>query len=163
MANRTSHLSKTFLFKPRARRSFARSGKIAGLIIGLVVLLLIGAVAVTQLASLKATTSTEGLSTYTVEKADLLVTVTEDGNLESANNIDVKCEVAGGSSILWIIPDGSEVKQGDKIVELDASAIEDQINTQKIAYNKARSAVIQAEKDYEVAKITVKEYLEGRI
>ena len=50
--------------------------------------------------------------------------------------------------------DGKEVKEGDKLVELDASALEDQISTQKIAYNKARSTMIQAEKTYEVAKIS---------
>ena len=43
---------------------------------------------------------------YAVERGDLLVTVTEDGNLESASNIEIKCQVAGGSSILWIVDDG---------------------------------------------------------
>jgi RND family efflux transporter MFP subunit len=98
---------------------------------------------------------------YTVAAQDLLITVTEDGNVESASNVDVKCLVLGGSSILWIVPDGSEVKKGDKVVELEASVIEDQINAQRITYEKARSAMIQAEKDLEVAKISVKEYLEG--
>src|SRR5690554_730092 len=73
---------------------------------------------------------TSNLSTHRVSRSDLVITVTEDGNLESASNIDVKCQVAGGSSILWIVPDGSVVQKGDKLVELDAAAIEDQINTQ---------------------------------
>ncbi len=101
------------------------------------------------------------MSTHRVEPGELLITITEDGNLESANNIDIKCQVAGGSSILWIIEDGKEVKKGEKLVDLDAAALEDQINTQKITYNKARSAVILAEKNYDVAQIAVKEYLEG--
>ncbi|MCA9217405.1 MAG: TolC family protein [Planctomycetales bacterium] len=100
-------------------------------------------------------------STYTVEEGELLVTVTEDGNVESANNIDIKCKVAGGSSILWIVEDGKEVKAGDKLVELDAASLEDEIAAQQIAYNKAKTAVIQAEKNHEVAKISVREYLEG--
>lgn len=100
-------------------------------------------------------------STYQVEKSELLVTVTEDGNVESASNVDIKCKVAGGSSILWIVEDGTEVKAGDKLVELDKATLEDQIATQQIAFNKAKTAVIQAEKDHEVAKISVKEYLEG--
>ena len=100
-------------------------------------------------------------STYTAEKTELLVTVTEDGNVESAVNVEIKCKVAGGSSILSIVPDGEEVKAGDKLVELDSSTIEDSVNTQMIAFSKAKSTVIQAEKDYEVAQISVKEYLEG--
>jgi hypothetical protein len=51
--------------------------------------------------------------TLPVEKGNLLITVTEDGNVESANNVDVKCQVAGGSTILWIVKDGTQVKKGD--------------------------------------------------
>lgn len=99
--------------------------------------------------------------THTVEPGELLVTVTEDGNVESASNIDIKCQVAGGSSILWIVDDGATVSQGDKLVELDSAAIDEQINQQRITYEKARSAKIQAEKNFEVAKLAVQEFLEG--
>ena len=99
--------------------------------------------------------------THEVAKGELLVTVTEDGNVESAVNTDIKCQVAGGSSILWIVPDGETVKKGDKLVELDQSALDEQINAQKIAHERARSTVIQAEKDYQVAQISVDEYLQG--
>ncbi len=101
------------------------------------------------------------LLTHTVQRGEMLVTVTEDGNVESAKNVEIKCQVAGGSSILSIVKDGNEVKQGDKLVELDASALEDQINQQKITYEKARSAMVQAEKDFQVAEISVQEYQEG--
>jgi len=99
--------------------------------------------------------------THTVTRGQMLVTVTEDGNVESAKNVEIKCQVAGGTSILSIIKDGSHAKQGEKLVELDASQLDDQINAQKITYEKARSALVQAEKDLQVAEISVKEYLEG--
>ncbi len=99
--------------------------------------------------------------THTVQKGDLLVTVTEDGNVESASNLDIKCKVAGGSSILWIVEDGKEVDEGEKLVELDQSKLEDEISAQTITYEKARSASIQADKDHAVAEISVEEYLEG--
>lgn len=99
--------------------------------------------------------------THPVTRGELLITVTEDGNLESAQNVDIKCEVAGGSTILWIIEDGKEVTEGAELVRLDSAQLEDQINQQRIAYEKARATHIQAEKDYEVAKIAVQEYLEG--
>lgn len=100
------------------------------------------------------------LSTHRVVKDKLVLTVTEDGNVESANNVDVVCQVEGGSSILWIIPDGSDVKKGDKIVELDSATLSEQTNTQKITTSKAESAVISAQKNVDVAKIGVQEYLE---
>ena len=99
--------------------------------------------------------------TFEVQPTELLITVAADGNVESARNIDVKCEVAGGSSILWIVTDGETVKKGDMIVELDSSVLEDEINAQKITCSKAKSTVIQAKKNYGVAQISVKEYLEG--
>ncbi|MEX2288587.1 MAG: HlyD family efflux transporter periplasmic adaptor subunit [Planctomycetaceae bacterium] len=102
-----------------------------------------------------------GALVFTVVPQRLLITVTEDGNVESANNVDVKCEVAGGSTILWIIEDGKLVKKGDEIVRLDRSTIEDQLNAQKIVYNKARAAMIQAKEDFEAAEIGVREYAEG--
>ena len=98
---------------------------------------------------------------HEVTTEDLLVTVTEEGNVESASNVDIKCEVAGGSSILWIVEDGKNVEEGEKIVELDGSALEEQINTQRITFEKAKATKLQSEKTVSVAKISLTEYLEG--
>ena len=104
----------------------------------------------------------EGLGlTHEVKRGDLLITVTEDGNVESASNVDVKCEVAGGSKILWITPDGTQARQGDELVRLDSSTIEDQANAQKIVFEKAQAAKIQSEKEHSAARIAVQEYEEG--
>merc|ERR1712023_205933 len=94
-------------------------------------------------------------------RGELLITVVEDGNMESASNKDVKCQVAGGSSILWIVPDGEYVNEGDRIVELDSSSLEDQISSQKNVFNNAKATLIQAQQDYQVALISVREYEEG--
>ena len=101
------------------------------------------------------------LQTHVAQRSELLVTLTEDGNVESADNLDIKCEVAGGSTILWIIDDGQNVQQGDLLVRLESSQLEEQISLQKILYEKARASRIQADRDFESAKISVQEYLEG--
>ena len=147
------------------KRSVApAASNVAGKLIALLILLaLLGGAAFganRYLGSL-ADSKRQTLLTHTVATGDMLITVTEDGSLESASNLDIKCQVAGGSSILWIVPDGSTVKAGDKLVELDSSVIEESVNTQKIAYEKARSTKIQAEKNFEVAKLAVDEYLKG--
>src|SRR5262245_56821655 len=54
-----------------------------------------------------------GMATYPVSRGKLVLTIMEDGNLESASNVDVKCEVAGGATILWIVEDGKEVQEGE--------------------------------------------------
>ena len=110
--------------------------------------------------SVKAT-STGPLTTYTVKRGDLLVTVTEEGSLESAENVEIKCQVAGGTSIVWIIEDGKEVKEGTELLRLDASKLKEDVGQQKIEYEKAVAAKIQAAKDFDAAKIAVEEYAQG--
>ena len=151
--------------EPAARRSGGGFRLARRLLLLLVLLAGLAAVAysTTRLLSTPADGQGASLSTYQVEPGELLITVTEDGNVESASNIDIKCQVAGGSAILWIIEDGKQVKKGDKLVELDASALEDEINTQKITYSKAQAAVIQSQKNYDVAQIAVQEYEQGTL
>jgi multidrug resistance efflux pump len=105
--------------------------------------------------------SNRGALTFEVGRSSLQVLVTEDGNVESASNIEVKCRVAGGSTILWIVEDGKVVEEGEEIVRLDTSAIDDKLNSQRIVYEKALATEIQARENLEAAKITVKEYEEG--
>ncbi len=99
--------------------------------------------------------------TQKVIRGNLVIVVTEDGNVESSSNVDVKCEVAGGSTILWLVKDGTRVNEGDDLVRLDSSLIEDQVNSQKIAFAKAQAAKIEAEKTFSSAKIAVQEFIEG--
>lgn len=102
-----------------------------------------------------------GPLTHTVMRQPLRISVTEDGNVESANAIEVKCRVKGGSTILWIVKDGAEVEKGAKIIELDPAPIEDSLTQQRITVANARSTYLQAKQQYEAAKISIEEYLKG--
>ena len=97
--------------------------------------------------------------TFVAIKGPLTITVTEDGNVESANNVTIKCRVEGGASILEIVDDGAIVEEGDQLVKLDDAAISDNIAAQKIAMGKAESAKISADAKVKVAQINVEEYL----
>ena len=101
------------------------------------------------------------LTTYTVKRSDLLITVTEDGSLASAANLDIKCEVAGGTTIVWIIEDGKKVTKGTELLRLDSSKLSEEVSAQKIEFGKAQADSIQSAKDYAAAKIAVEEYTEG--
>jgi HlyD family secretion protein len=99
--------------------------------------------------------------THKVTRGDLVITVTTKGNVESASNIDIRCLVAGGGLIKSIVADGTIVKEGDQLVELDSAAIDEQILQQRIGYEKARAIRDQAKNDLEAAKISLREYVEG--
>jgi HlyD family secretion protein len=73
----------------------------------------------------------------------------------------VKSNNTTGNAILRIVPEGTFVKKGDFLVELDSSALEDERTTQKIAVNTAKAAEVEARSTYDTAVIAKREYLEG--
>jgi len=101
----------------------------------------------------------------TVEQGEFIHEITERGNIESASNVEIRCEVksrgSGGTTILEIVPEGTYVEPGDILVKLDASALENELTQQQIVCNNSAAAVTKARNDYETALIAKREYLEG--
>jgi len=100
--------------------------------------------------------------TYTVTRGDLIVTVTEQGTLESAENTEIKCRVRGRNTIIWVIESGSVVKPGDELVRLDTLAIEDAIAERTKYAHLTRSGAERAKADVARAELAIPEYLKGR-
>ena len=59
---------------------------------------------------------------YNVTKASIPVTVVERGQLESSRNLDVQSEVEGTPQIIDIKPEGTQVKKGELVCELDSAS-----------------------------------------
>lgn len=95
---------------------------------------------------------------HKVQKEVLEVTIVEKGQLEAAENRDVFCQVKatkGGNfstTIKWVIDDGTPVKKGEKLVELDRSSLEDQQKAQQSVVDKSRADVVTAEGQLEIVK-----------
>ncbi len=94
--------------------------------------------------------------------------VLEQGEVESASNVELRCEVksrsggsGGGITILEVVPEGTMVKGGEVLVRLDSSSLEQDRIQQQIACNSGESLVVQAKNTLDAAKIARKEYLEG--
>ena len=68
---------------------------------------------------------------------------------------------SGGTTILWIIEEGTQVKEGELLVELDSSNLEDMEKTQRIAYENALSTYELAKAEKETSEKTIKEHEEG--
>ncbi len=120
-----------------------------------------------------------------VERQDVDIVITERGTLEAASSQDLICEVesrspgAPATTIKWIIPEGTFVKKGDLVCELDSAALEDQIRAQRIKVEQAKAALTAAEAELEIvrsqnesdikaaeravqlAEIDLKKYVEG--
>lgn len=117
--------------------------------------------------------------TYEVQQGPLTVSIAVSGTIQAREKVVIKNELEGSSTILFLVPEGSRVKKGDLLVELDASALVDQRVDQQIkvqnaeaAYinarenmaiieNQAKSDIDQAQLTYDFAKQDLKKYNEG--
>lgn len=102
------------------------------------------------------TTSSAGVESQVVwqevDRSDLEVVVLERGSLESQSNIDLICEVEdvrkdniNGTTILWMVPNGASVKEGDLVIELDSNPMQEALDEQILYTENALAEKIQAE------------------
>ena len=117
-------------------------------------MLLVGVVAAWLTAGTK--TDIRQLVLHTVRNGDLEITVTERGNLESQQNIKIYCEVddirgdnIDGNPILWIIPNGTQVEEGELLVEIGSAAHLERVDGQILKTAQARASQIQADVRYQ--------------
>ena len=117
--------------------------------------------------------------TVPVSRGPLRISVTESGTIKSRDQVVVKNQVEGRTTILTLIPEGTYVKKGDLLIELDASSLQDQKTKQEITVLNANASFIRANEnlavtksqgesdvaeanlDYEFAKLDLQKYLEG--
>ncbi len=91
--------------------------------------------------------------TAAATRGTLAITVTERGELESSNNVEVRCEVEGsGNKIVWILPEGSRVKKGEKVVTFDTDTLNKARAEQAVKVELADGKMKAAAEDLKVAK-----------
>ena len=95
---------------------------------------------------------TSHLATFIVKKGPLTISVLESGTIEPRDQITLRNEVEGRTSIVSLVPDGSLVKAGDVLVELDASTLKDRIIDQDILVQKADAAYISSKESLAVSE-----------
>ncbi|MEL6109068.1 MAG: HlyD family efflux transporter periplasmic adaptor subunit [Planctomycetota bacterium] len=100
--------------------------------------------------------------THTIRRGELVVSVTEQGTLESANNTEIKCRVRGSNTITFVIESGTEVQEGEELIRLETLAIEEEISERTKFFHLAESQVARSKADVERAKLAISEYEEGR-
>ena len=129
----------------------------------IVVLLAAAAFGAVSLLTDTESSSADGAgSVHTVAHGELLVTVSEQGTLESSNNTEIKCRVRGDSVITSVVESGTEIQPGEVLVLLETLAIEEQISERTKFYHLAEAQVARSGADVAKAKLAISEYQEGR-
>ena len=102
---------------------------------------------------------------HEIERGDFELTITERGELEAAGVTEVRSEVKTenqpGLAILRVVDEGTRVKAGDFLVELDSSALNAERIAQQNLVNLSEAAVVETRNLYETALIAKQEYVEG--
>ena len=94
--------------------------------------------------------------TFTVRKDDLIITVTESGNIQAKESTDIMCEVEGrGVEISSIVPEGTvitpeDVKKGRILCQLNAAELQDTYNREQIQFSSDKAAYTEAQEAYAI-------------
>ncbi len=90
--------------------------------------------------------------TFSVMRGPLRINVVESGTIKAREQLIIKNEVEGKTSIIYLIPEGAQVEKGQMLVELDASGLLDQKIDQQIKVQNMEAAFVGAREDLEVVK-----------
>ncbi len=111
--------------------------------------------------------SGQSLVLFTVARRELPIKVIERGTVESQKNVQVVCGVddidgdgINGTTILWIVENGSFVHEGDLVVELDTASHIDRLESQVLKAIYARGQFQARTLDYENRK-TINETIQA--
>jgi len=74
----------------------------------------------------------------------------EKGELEAKKSTDVKVEVEGRSTIIWLIDEGAQVEKGDLIARIASNEIEERIQAEDIKAQNAKAAAEAADQQFEI-------------
>ncbi len=115
----------------------------------------------------------------TASKGPFRITVRERATVQSLKSVTLMSKVEGTTTIISLVPEGTQVKEGDLLVELDASALTESEKTQVIAVTQAEAALTKAQESLAIqlrqnesdvaaaelalllAKLDLKKYFEG--
>jgi HlyD family secretion protein len=149
---------------PRHRDGLRDSAQVGWWKWGLLAVAVVAVLATTAALLPRANSSSETgrKLTHTITRGDLLVTVTEQGTLESSNNTEIKCKVRGFSTVTWVIPGGTMVEPGDELVRLDTKVIEEQVSLTKTNTYIATATLERSKANVAKAEIAIDAYKEGR-
>jgi multidrug resistance efflux pump len=100
----------------------------------------------------------------TAKNADFVAQVLDQGEIQSSENVEIRCVARarnGTLAVIKVVQEGTLVKPGDFLVQLDATSFEKELEQQKIALTNAETAVIQSKAALEAAVAGKREYEEG--
>ncbi|MFN0135018.1 MAG: HlyD family secretion protein, partial [Phycisphaerae bacterium] len=91
-------------------------------------------------------------SVHIVQSATLSIVISEDGELKPKDQIEIKNEVEGQSTILSIVAESTRVKKGDLLVELASDQLTERLETEKIELRRVEADAGAASEELEITR-----------
>lgn len=118
-----------------------------GLLGTLVIIVLLGA-GIIWLAAFRGSKSAgRDVPTFTAKRGPLTISVVESGTIKARDQHIIKNEVEGRTSIISLVSEDTRVKEGDLLVELDASSLQDGKIDQEIRVQNNEATYINAKEN----------------
>ncbi len=97
--------------------------------------------------------SEEVVATFVVPApAPLTISITESGTIRSKEQVVIKSRVEGRATILDLVAEGTQVEEGDLLIQLDASSLKERLVEQEIRVRNDNSDFVRARENLEVVK-----------
>lgn len=95
---------------------------------------------------------------YQVTRGDSQVTITARGMLQCQRQTEISCGVfnlgqSNGTQILHIVPNGASVAEGDVLVQLDSTIVQERLDEFRLRYEAYRARQIQADAQLKARKL----------
>lgn len=89
---------------------------------------------------------------YRVSAEPFTVRISESGSIASRDRVVIKSQVRGQRSVIFLIEEGTEVAEGDLLIELDSSQLEDKLVEEEIELENAEAELISARENLAVVR-----------
>ncbi|MCC6579197.1 MAG: HlyD family efflux transporter periplasmic adaptor subunit [Phycisphaeraceae bacterium] len=141
---------------PHFPRRVTCASRPGGLLVPTIVILVLIAAIVVALGLLSRSGGTEPAERlasewFTVDKRSFDLIVMANGELEAAQQAELKCQIESGSTIIEILPEGTHVNKGDVVVKLAEDQVKEKVEQERLSTEQARSDKVAAETDLAIA------------
>lgn len=89
---------------------------------------------------------------FAVQEGPLTISVAQSGTIRALEQEILTSQVEGSTTLIYLIPEGTLVEEGDLLVELDASQLEDSLVDGEIRVQNAEATYIQTRENLAVVK-----------
>ncbi len=120
-------------------------------------LLSLGAAGVILLLAIGLTSPGEEVppNTLVVQKGDMEITITEFGDVKAVNPYAIVNDYRYSTKVIFALPEGSMVKEGDLIMEFDYSDIDERLESYRFRVEEALFDLEQSKKQLEISRSTI--------